>query len=56
MKPPDPAVTQEQADAIAAIRRMAYDESPEYRAYIDAACERTQANPQNQIRREAVQS
>ncbi len=54
MKPPE--VTQEQADAIAAIRRMAYDESLEYRAFVDKAAERTQAKLQNQIRRQAVQS
>jgi hypothetical protein len=32
-----PSITQEQSDAIAAIRRRAYDESPEYRAFVDAA-------------------
>ena len=32
-----PSITQEQSDAIAAIRRRAYDDSPEYRAFVDAA-------------------
>lgn len=49
-----PPVEQDQSDTIAAIRRLAYDECPAYRAFIDAACERGLQKIQNQTRRQAV--